>query len=213
MFKSSLGGPRNTQSTSCHFTFSGVLTHEIVRLSVCLSVWVGESYDVHHLVGTGLRCAPPTCVFWWVTRNMQKRTLFVHMWCIRAQYHIFVFANEHANQGSQGSSVMMYTLVVYNVALYRLSGAKDDFRFICSLSILFYGVQCSVVSLSGSVEPTLCYSVVVWSSTCVVHHGPALCTMVHKGDLIFFRNLATTVMSKISYPCLHMCKAIWPTLI
>ncbi len=28
----------------------------------CLSVWVCESYVVHHLVGTGLYCAPPTCV-------------------------------------------------------------------------------------------------------------------------------------------------------
>ncbi len=31
-------------------------------LSVCLSVWVCETYIVHHFVGTALRCAPPTCV-------------------------------------------------------------------------------------------------------------------------------------------------------
>ena len=54
--------------------------------------------------------------------------------------------NEHANQGSQCSSVLTYTLVVHNVALSRLGGAQDDFA--CLLSF-FYGVQCSVVSLSG----------------------------------------------------------------
>ena len=27
-----------------------------------LSVWVCETYVVHHLMGAGLRCAPPTCV-------------------------------------------------------------------------------------------------------------------------------------------------------
>ncbi len=29
--------------------------------SVCMSVWVCETYVVHHLVGTGLCCAPPSC--------------------------------------------------------------------------------------------------------------------------------------------------------
>ncbi len=54
-----------------------------------------------------------------------------------------MFDSEHANQGSQCSSVPMYTLVVHNVAL---GGAQDDFAH--SLSIFFDGVQCSVVSLS-----------------------------------------------------------------
>ncbi len=31
-------------------------------LSVCLSVWVCESYFLHHLPGTGVCCAPLTCV-------------------------------------------------------------------------------------------------------------------------------------------------------
>ena len=31
-------------------------------LYVCLSALVCETYVVHHLVGTGLRCAPPTCI-------------------------------------------------------------------------------------------------------------------------------------------------------
>ena len=30
--------------------------------AVCVSVWVCESYVVHHLVGRGLHCAPPGCV-------------------------------------------------------------------------------------------------------------------------------------------------------
>ena len=48
---------------------------------------------------------------------------------------IFVFHNEHANQGWQCSSVMMYTLVMQNIALCLLGGAQDDFA--CSLSKLF----------------------------------------------------------------------------
>ncbi len=56
-----------------------------------------------------------------------------------------MFDNEHANQGTQCSSVQTYTLVVHNIALYRLGGAQDDFA--CLLSIFFYAVQCSVVSL------------------------------------------------------------------
>ena len=37
---------------------------EIIRLlaSVHLSVWVCETYVVHHVMGTGLCCAPPTCI-------------------------------------------------------------------------------------------------------------------------------------------------------
>ena len=45
--------------------------------------------------------------------------------------HIFVVDSEHANQGSQCSSVPTYTLVVHNVALYGLGGAQDYFA--CSL--------------------------------------------------------------------------------
>ncbi len=58
-------------------------------------------------MGTGLRCAPPTCVV----------------------------NHQHA-------------LSVHNVALCRLGGAQDDFA--CSLLTFFDGVQCIVVSLSGT---------------------------------------------------------------
>ena len=44
-----------------------------------------------------------------------------------------MFDKEHANQGSQCSSVLTYTLVVHKVALYQLGGAQDDFA--CLLSI------------------------------------------------------------------------------
>ena len=57
-------------------------------------------------------------------------------------YNIFVIDNKHANQGSQCSSVPTYTLVVQNIALYRL---QDNFA--CLISTFFCGVQCSVVSL------------------------------------------------------------------
>ncbi len=42
-------------------------------------------------------------------------------------YNIFMFDNEHENQSSQCSSVPTYTLVVHNIALYRLGGAQDYF--------------------------------------------------------------------------------------
>ena len=59
--------------------------------------------------------------------------------------------NEHANQGSQCSSVPTYTLVVHNVALYQLDGAQDDFA--CSLST-FFMVYNAVSSVSVSVCET-----------------------------------------------------------
>ena len=31
-------------------------------MSVCVSLWVCESYVVHHLMGTGLHCTPLACV-------------------------------------------------------------------------------------------------------------------------------------------------------
>ncbi len=37
-------------------------TRALICITLCLSVWVCGSYVVHHLNGTGLRCAPPTCV-------------------------------------------------------------------------------------------------------------------------------------------------------
>ncbi len=57
-----------------------------------------------------------------------------------------MFDNEHANQGSQCSSIQTYTLVVYNIALHRLGGAQEDFA--CSLSNYFLMVYNAVFSVS-----------------------------------------------------------------
>ena len=46
------------------------------EFSVCLFVWVCEIYVVHHLVSTGLRCAPSTC-----TMNLRCAT-----WCTRGTF-------------------------------------------------------------------------------------------------------------------------------
>ena len=125
-----------------------------------------------------LRCAPPR---WYQTmlcttalgptsvRRWQRTYTSSALAWTYINLSIFVVNNEHANQGSQCSSVPMYTLVVRKVPFYRLGGAQDDFA--CSF---FYGVQCSVVSLSGFVEPTLCTTSMVQNY--VVHHQPALCT-------------------------------------
>ncbi len=94
------------------------------------SVWFCESYIVHHLVSTGLCCALPTCV---VHHGAQWEPLFLRS--------IFVVDNKHTNQGSQYSSIPTYTLVVYNVALYRLGGAH--WRFCMFVINFFDGVQCS----------------------------------------------------------------------
>ena len=86
-----------------------------IELPLCLSVRLGL-WELH--------CAPP----------QQYRTtlcttdLHCAPWCKRGTYSsIFVVDNELANQGSQCSSVPMYTLVVHNVALCWLGGAQDGF--------------------------------------------------------------------------------------
>ena len=79
-------------------------------------MWVLESYVVHHLNGTGLHFAQPTCV---VHHDAQAGPMSV-----RCKYSIFVVDNEHANQGSQCSFVPAYTLAVHNVTLYLLGGAQ-----------------------------------------------------------------------------------------
>ncbi len=79
---------------------------------------------MHHLMGTGLRCAPPTCD---VHHSAQGGPMSVR----RAQIpdsnctiyfewpcSVLVFDNKHANHGSQCRSVPTYTLVVHNIALY-----------------------------------------------------------------------------------------------
>ena len=67
--------------------------------------------------------------------------------------NILMFDNEHANQGSQCSSVQTYSLVVHNVALYQLGGGQDDFA--CSLRTIREKVYNAVLSVSVSVRPSV----------------------------------------------------------
>ena len=101
--------------------------------SVFLGLWV-QDYFVHHrpaLCTTDLRCAP-----------MSVRSGG------RPRHSIFVVDNEHANQRSHCSFVPTYTLVVHNVALYRLGGAQDDFAYSFNFFLMVYNAVLSV-SISG----------------------------------------------------------------
>ena len=86
---------------------------------------------------------------------------------------IFVVDNEHANQGSQCSSLPTYILVVHNVALYGLAGAQDYFA--CSLRTtckMLYNMMLSI-------------SVGLWKLRCAllqrVQYRAMLCTRVSRG--------------------------------
>ena len=57
---------------------------------------------MHYFNGTGLRCAPPTCV---VHHGAQGGPMFVRS---GGSTKIFVADNEHANQGSHCSSVPIH---------------------------------------------------------------------------------------------------------
>ncbi len=99
-----------------------------------------------------------------------------------------MFDKEYANQGSQCSSVQTYTLVVPNVALYQLGGAR---RF-CMFFFMVYIVYNAVLSVWMRLLRTyivhylnrtgLCHAPL----TCIVYPQPALCTMVHKWDLFLW---------------------------
>ncbi len=64
-----------------------------------------------------------------------KHTEMMHKG-LDTEYSHLVAHNVHTNQGWQCSSVLTYTLVVHNVALYWLAGAHDD------LSCLFSATTC-----------------------------------------------------------------------
>ncbi len=74
---------------------------EIIHLvmSVCVSVWVSETYVVHHFMGAGLRCAPPACI----VHLSYPILMDHHRWCamlsvwlnITSPYIVFVcFCNQ-----------------------------------------------------------------------------------------------------------------------
>ena len=116
------------------FASTSVKMHTwVVRATLCTTLWNRTT-----LCTTDLHCAPPSCV---VHHGKQGGLMFVrsggHSWhfsffggsqgtCKKKQRFLSV-DTEHANQGSQWSSVLTYTLVVHSVALYRLGGTQDDF--------------------------------------------------------------------------------------
>ncbi len=112
-----------------------------------LSMWVCETYVVHHFNDTELLCAPltmvhkGTCFF--------EFTAIILKWCTRARTHTYKQIQiVHTSQGSRCSSERC-TDVVHNVALYWLGGADDDFYVI---SYHQDGAQYDVVSLDVCVS-------------------------------------------------------------
>ena len=73
------------------------------------------------------------------------------------QHSIFVVDNKHANQGSQSSSVLTYTLVVHNVVLSQLGGAQGNFCciFCCIFYAVFVPYSCSLLLRPLDLETSL----------------------------------------------------------
>ena len=60
----------------CHpqIIYSSLVSGRCYKNSpVCVSVWVCWTYVVHHIVGKGLHCAPPTCI-------VHHQPCIVHHW-------------------------------------------------------------------------------------------------------------------------------------
>ena len=83
---------------------------------------------------------------------------------------------------------MLYASLQYLTSISRLNFESLNFN----LRTASYNTN--VTHILGFVEPTLCITSMVQSY--VVHHRPALCTIVHKGDLLFiqFRLIASTTV-------------------
>ena len=80
---------------------------------------------------------------------------------------ILLVDNEHANQSLQCScTIPTYTLVVHSVALYWLGGAQEDFA--CSLSAPSMMVHNTMLSVSLSVCPVWCLSIIKHSHGCTI---------------------------------------------
>ncbi len=114
-------------------------------LSVCLPALVCESYVVHHLVSTGLRCAPPGCV---VHHGAQGGPLSVrsgHGWIV----HI-IFLWLTTNVQIKGHSVQFCTNIHFGSAQRSFVLIRWCTRRFCMFvkNHLQDGVQSSVVSLS-----------------------------------------------------------------
>ncbi len=82
--------------------------------------------------------------------------------------------NKHANHGSQCSSVLTYTLVWHNVALYWVGGAQDDFA--TKLKPRWCTMQfCQSSSVCVGLWD-LCYT----STLCTGHRPACIEQVVHK---------------------------------
>ncbi len=90
----------------------------------CLSVWVCGTYitSMHHFVGTGLRCAPSTCIVYHrpaVCTRVHKEDLFLFLTRGHAQHFLFF-------GGSHGTCIKTDTFCPY------LAGNKDRQQTLCS---------------------------------------------------------------------------------
>ena len=120
---------------------------------------VCASYVVHHLMSTFfIFFSQGTC---------KKRTLFVRMVQVEWQrthtggaqartYINIVLLWLIGNMPIKVHNVVLYTLVVHNIALYWLDGAQDDFA--CSLSTFFWWctMQCCQSQCPLSTCPFVC---------------------------------------------------------
>ena len=85
-------------------------------LSVGLVVWVCKTYVVHHLLGTGLRCAPPTCV---VHQGEPVSVTSANM------FHFLVVQKEHAENRYFLSDYKL-TQVVYKCCILTIDQGKKN---------------------------------------------------------------------------------------
>ena len=147
-------------------------------------MWVCEIYLVHYLNSKGLCCAPLTCV-------VHHRLVFctmVHKGDLCPQkvgfvpdiFHfcccIFVVDNVHINQGSQSSSLPMYTKGSAQWS-FVLKCTRRFYMFV--ISSIRDGTRYDVVSLEGFLGSMLCTTAMVQSY--VMHiklhcaYWPVLC--------------------------------------
>ncbi len=132
------------------------------RLSVCPSIWVCESCLVHHLNGTGLHCAPLTCI-------VQHRL----PWEVGVApdiFHFMVFHMEHAQKGHFLSIDSEHTQEVhkgtgteYGHSFVDNVNANQDSPCSSVTNVHFGGAQCSF-ALTGWCARRFCMFVI--SSYC-----------------------------------------------
>ena len=88
-----------------------ITDREIIHLVVCihLLLWVCETYVGHYLNGTGLHCAPPTCVVHNMTNGAQCGSVLHNVALYQRSgaqrsFHKPMDHNDHLQQHDQGAS-------------------------------------------------------------------------------------------------------------